>query len=259
MTNTTGTKTAGTKTAGRVRTEPGHKRVRAYLGGELVADTRAPVLVWEWPYFPVYYIPAADVQAKLIPAGQTEHSPSRGDAEIYHVQVAGATAERAALRYPDSPLEDLRDLVRLDWDAMGEWFEEDEPVYTHPRDPYTRVDILASSRHVRVEVGGVTVADSRQPRILFETGLPPRYYVPLTDVRMDLLRPSASQSHCPYKGTASYWSVQAGEQLHTDIVWIYRTPLPESQKVAGLACFYDEKVDVYLDGELQERPRTHFS
>jgi uncharacterized protein (DUF427 family) len=258
-TNTTGTKTAGTKTAGRVRTEPGHKRVRAYLGGELVADTRRPVLVWEWPYFPVYYIPAADVQATLIPAGQTEHSPSRGDADIYHVQVPGATAERAALRYPDSPLEDLRDLVRLDWDAMGEWFEEDEPVYTHPRSPYTRVDILASSRHVRVEVDGVTVADSRQPRILFETGLPPRYYVPLTDVRMDLLRPSATQSHCPYKGTAGYWSVQAGEQLHTDIVWIYRTPLPESQKVAGLACFYDEKVDVYLDGELQERPRTHFS
>src|SRR6202795_1306331 len=118
------TKTTGTKTAGRVRTEPGHKRVRAYLGGELVADTRTPVLVWEWPYFPVYYIPAADVQAKLIPAGQTEHSPSRGDAEIYHVQAGGATAERAALRYPDSPLEDLRDLVRLDWGAIGEWLEE---------------------------------------------------------------------------------------------------------------------------------------
>jgi uncharacterized protein (DUF427 family) len=142
---------------------------------------------------------------------------------------------------------------------MSEWFEEDEPVYTHPRDPYSRVDILASSRHVRIEVDGVTVADSTQPRILFETHLPPRYYVPLTDVRMDLLRPSATQTHCPYKGTAGYWSVQAGEQLHTDIVWIYRTPLPESQKVAGLACFYDEKVDVYLDGELQPRPKTHFS
>ncbi len=93
---------------------------------------------------------------------------------------------------------------------MTEWFEEDEPVYTHPRDPYSRVDILASSRHVRVELDGVTVADSHQPRILFETGLPPRYYLPLTDVRMDLLRPSATQTHCPYKGTASYWSVTAG-------------------------------------------------
>jgi len=183
------------KTAGRVRTETGRKRVRAYLAGELVADTSHPVLVWEWPYFPVYYIPAADIRAELIPAGTTDHSPSRGDAEIYHVKVSGASADSAARRYPDSPLEELREAVRLEWAAMSEWFEEDEPVYTHPRDPYTRVDILASSRHVRVEIDGVTVADSRQPRILFETGLPSRYYLLLTDLRMDLLRPSATESH----------------------------------------------------------------
>ena len=247
------------KTAGRVRTETGRKRVRAYLDGELVADTREPLLVWEWPYFPAYYIPAADVRAELVPNGKTEHSPSRGDAEICDVITGRGTAPGVARRYPDSPLEALRGTVRLDWDAMTEWFEEDEPVYTHPRDPYSRVDILASSRHVRVEVAGVTVADSHQPRILFETGLPPRYYLPLTDLRMDLLRPSVTQSHCPYKGTASYWSVEAGGQVHADLAWIYRSPLPESQKVAGLACFYDEKVDVYLDGELQPRPRTHFS
>jgi uncharacterized protein (DUF427 family) len=247
------------RTAGRIRIETGRKRVRAYLGGELVADTRQPVLVWEWPYFPAYYFPAGDVRAKLAPTGQTEHSPSRGDAELCDVVLPGATAPAAAKRYPDSPLEELRTLVRLDWNSMTEWFEEDEPVYTHPRDPYSRVDILASSRHVRVEVDGVTVADSHQPRILFETGLPPRYYLPLTDVRMDLLRPSDTQTHCPYKGTAAYWSVDTGSGPHRDIVWIYRTPLPESQKVAGLACFYDEKVDVYLDGERQPRPRTHFS
>ncbi len=175
------------------------------------------------------------------------------------MKVAGAGADGAALRYPDSPIESLRGLVRLDWAAMSEWFEEDEPVYTHPRDPYSRVDILASSRHVRVEIDGVTVADSGQPRILFETGLPPRYYLPLTDLRMDVLRPSDTQTHCPYKGMASYWSVDTGQAVHTDAVWIYRTPLPESQKVAGLACFYNETVDIYLDGELQERPRTHFS
>jgi uncharacterized protein (DUF427 family) len=168
-------------------------------------------------------------------------------------------AERAALRYPDSPLAQLRGLVRLDWGAMSEWLEEDEPVYTHPRDPYTRVDILASSRHVRVEVDGVTVAESRQPRILFETGLPPRYYIPLTDVRVDLLRPSETVTHCPYKGMASYWSVDAGHGVRPDLVWMYRTPLPESQKIAGLACFYDEKVDVFLDGERQQRPATKFS
>jgi uncharacterized protein (DUF427 family) len=190
---------------GRVRVEPGAKRVRTYLAGRLVADTLHPVLVWEIPYYPAYYLPVADVVAELIPTGKTEHSPSRGQAEIYDVRVDGATAESAARRYPDSPLEALRDLVRFDWAAMGEWLEEDEPVYTHPRDPYKRVDILASSRHIRVEVDGVTVADSVRPHILFETSLPPRYYLPLPDVRTELLRPSDTQSHCPYKGTASYW------------------------------------------------------
>jgi uncharacterized protein (DUF427 family) len=244
---------------GSVRVEQGPKRVRAYLNGELVADTRTPFLVWEHPYYPTYYLPASDVRAALIPAGDTEHSPSRGEGEVLHVKVATATAERAALRYPDSPLEPLRDLVRLDWNAMSEWLEEDEPVYTHPRDPYKRVDILASSRHVRVEIDGVTVADSPQPRILFETGLPARYYLPLSDVRMDLLRPSPTVTHCPYKGAATYWTVDTGQGGHEDIVWIYRAPLPESQKIAGLACFYNEKVDIYLDGELQDRPRTKFS
>ncbi len=141
------------------------------------------------------------MQAKLEPTGNTEHSPSRGEAEILDVRVEGATAEGAALRYPDSPLAALRDLVRFNWAEMDEWLEEDEPVYTHPRDPYTRVDILASSRRVRVELDGVTVADSVRPHILFETHLPPRYYLPLPDVRTELLIPSDTTSHCPYKGT----------------------------------------------------------
>jgi uncharacterized protein (DUF427 family) len=242
-----------------VRIEPSRKRVRTYLDGELVADTTRPFLVWEVPYYPVYYLPAADVRAELIPAGATDHSASRGDGEVLDVHAGGVTVRSAAVRYPASPLEQLRDLVRFDWNAMSEWLEEDEPVYYHARDPYSRVDVLASSRHVRVEVDGVTVADSRQPRILFETGLPPRYYLPLSDVRMDLLRSSVTQTHCPYKGTASYWSADAGAGLHEDIVWIYRSPLPESQKVAGLACFYDEKVTVYVDGVRQEKPVTPFS
>jgi uncharacterized protein (DUF427 family) len=247
------------KTRGTVRVEPSAKRVRVYLGGRLAAGTRHPSLVWEIPYYPAYYFPASDVSAELVPTGKTEHSPSRGDATLYDVRVGDAVAPGAARRYLDSPLEALRDLVRFEWDAMGEWLEEDEPVYTHPRDPYSRVDILASSRHVRVEVDGVTVADSHRPSILYETGLPPRYYLPLSDIRTDLLTPSSTQSHCPYKGTAAYWSVDTGQGPRADLVWIYRTPLPESQKVAGLACFYDEKVDVYLDGEKQGRPRTHFS
>jgi uncharacterized protein (DUF427 family) len=239
--------------------EQSKKRVRVYLAGELVADTTRPVLVWEGPHYPAYYLPAADVRAELVATGRTEHSPSRGEAEVYDVKVASATAPGAARVFPQSPIGALRDLVRLDWPAMSEWFEEDEPVYTHPRDPYSRVDILGSSRHVRVELNGVTVADSHQPRILFETGLPPRYYLPLTDVRLELLQPTSTETHCPYKGTATYWSVRVGDHVFQDYVWTYRAPFPESQKIAGLACFYNEKVDLYVDGELQERPRSPFS
>jgi uncharacterized protein (DUF427 family) len=246
-------------TAHDIRVEHGRKRVRILLAGELVADTTGPLLVWEVPYYPTYYIPSADVRAKLVAAG-AEVSELLGEAEVLTVEVpGGATADRAARRYPASPARQLNDAVRFEWNAMTEWLEEDEPVYTHPRDPHTRIDILASSRHVRVEIDGVTVADSRSPRILFETGLPPRYYLPLTDIRTDLLRPSQSQSHCPYKGTAGYWSVDTGTSVHEDIVWIYRTPLPESQKIAGLAAFYDEKVDVFVDGIQQRRPHTKFS
>ena len=249
---------------GHVRVEHCQKRIRAYLGGQLVADSRAALLVWETPYFPAYYLPAGDISAELIPSGDTDRHPRLGQAEILHVKTGSATAEAAAKRYRDAPAPELTDAVRLDWPAMSEWFEEDEPVYTHPRDPHSRIDILASSRHVRVEIDGVTVAESGQPRILFETGLPPRYYLPLTDLRLDLLVPSARTSHCPYKGTAGYWSVDttaAAEhgRLHQDVVWIYRTPLPESQKIAGLACFYDERTDVYLDGIRQPRPRSPFS
>jgi uncharacterized protein (DUF427 family) len=238
---------------GRVRVEEGRKRVRTYLNGELVADTISPLLVWEHPHYPAYYIPAADVRAKLVAAGETEHSPSRGDAELLDVVTATGTAAKAARRYTGSPFEQLRDAVRLDWDAMSEWFEEDEPVYVHPRNPYARVDILASSRHIRVELDGVTLAESRSPRILYETYLPPRYYLPITDVRMDLLRPSGTETRCPYKGTANYWTVEVDGRRHEDLVWIYRTPLPESQKIAGLACFYNEKVDLYVDGVRQPR------
>ncbi len=247
------------QTVRSVQVERGPKRVRAYLQGEIVADTFAPLLVWEFPNYPTYYIPISDIKAELIPSGESEHKTGLGDGEILHVKTGAGTADGAARRYPDSPVEQVRDAIRLDWAAMSEWLEEDEPVYTHPRDPYKRIDILASSRHVRVEIDGVTVAESDQPRLLFETGLPTRYYLPLSALRMDLLRPSDRSTHCPYKGTASYWSVDTGTRVHQDVVWIYRTPLPESQKVAGLACFYNERVDIYLDGERLPRPKSPFS
>jgi uncharacterized protein (DUF427 family) len=245
--------------ANEIRVEHSRKRVRILLAGELVADTTSPMLVWEIPYYPTYFIPAADVRAKLVPYG-TDEDKLLGEAELLSVEVpGGATAVGAARRYPASPARQIHDAVRFEWNAMSEWLEEDEPVYTHPRDPHTRVDILASSRHVRIEIDGVTVADSTSPRILFETGLPPRYYLPLTDVRTELLRPSDSVSHCPYKGSAAYWSVDTGTNVHKDVVWIYRTPLPESQKVAGLAAFYDEKVDVFVDDVQQRQPHTKWS
>ena len=142
---------------------------------------------------------------------------------------------------------------------MDAWFEEDEEVFVHPKDPNTRVDILQSSRHVEVFVDGVKVADTHQPRFLFETGLPRRTYIPKTDVRMDLLTATETTTQCPYKGTAEYYAVTTDEGQRDDIVWWYRHPTGESQKIAGLVAFYDEKVDVVVDGVPQDRPRTMFS
>jgi uncharacterized protein (DUF427 family) len=110
-----------------------------------------------------------------------------------------------------------------------------------------------------VDVDGTTVAESTSPRMLFETGLPVRYYLPKTDVRLDLLTPTETVTHCPYKGQAEYWSVHTEGGVRDDLAWSYRAPFPESQKIAGLIAFYNEKVDIYVDGVLQERPVTKFS
>jgi uncharacterized protein (DUF427 family) len=215
--------------------------------------------VWEVPYYPTYYFPETDVRADLAADdGADLHSPSRGDAKTLSVLAGGSRALGAAALYEDSPIDELRGTVRFQWDAMEAWFEEDEQVFTHPRDPYTRVDILASSRRVRVLLDGLVLADSTSPRLLFETGLPTRYYLPRTHVRMDLLEASPTVTHCPYKGRAETWSVRVGETLHEDLAWSYPAPLPDSQKLAGLIAFYDEKLDIEVDGVLQERPSTKF-
>ena len=249
-----------TTTRGRVRVEGSGRRVRVLFGGQVVADTWAPRLVWEKPYYPTYYFPADVVRTEgLVDTGATEHSPSRGDAGVYDVVVGDRTAAGAAWWYKASEIDELTGMVRLDWAAMDAWFEEDEQVYVHPRDPYKRVDVLQSSRHVRVEVDGVTVAETRSPRLLFETSLPTRYYIPKTDVRMDLLTPSDQVTHCPYKGDAEYYHLTVGDTTYEDFVWWYRHPTLESIKIAGYACFYNEKVDLYVEGERLERPRTPFS
>ncbi len=245
---------------GRVRVERAAKRVRVYLGGQVVADTRRPWLVWERPNYPYYYFPREDVRSELlVDTGERKRSPSRGDAHLYTVRVGDAVAASAAYTYPDSPIPELRDAFAFRWHAMDHWFEEDEEVYVHPRDPYTRVDILHSSRRVRVELDGVTLAETQRPTLLFETGLPTRYYLAKTDVRMDLLTPTDHRTECPYKGVAEYWSATVNGTVYENLVWSYPFPSLESVKIAGLVAFYNEKTDIYVDGELEERPRTAFS
>jgi uncharacterized protein (DUF427 family) len=235
-------------TRGSVRVEPSDKRIRAFLDGAIVADTTHALLVWEGPNYPQYYIPRADVHTDyLVPTGTVTHSPSRGDAVHFTLKVNGVERPDAVWQYPESPFEELRDHLRFEWAAIDSWFEEDEEVYVHPRSPYTRVDILPSSRHVRVELDGVVLADSTHARVLFETGLPPRWYIPKTDVRMEHLEPTDTTSHCPYKGQAEYWSVRVGDRLEKDLAWSYRTTLPESQRIAGLVCFYNDRVDLTIE------------
>jgi uncharacterized protein (DUF427 family) len=245
---------------GRIRIEDGQKRIRVFLDGECVADSNSVTLVWEKPYYPVYYFPQSDVRMELLTAsGEEKRSPSRGTASLFNVKAGAKEAANAAYAYPEPKIEELAGFVAFHWGALDAWFEEDEEVFVHARDPYTRVDAIPSSRHVEVKINGVTVADSTKPTLLFETGLPTRYYLPLTDVRMDLLRGSDTHTQCPYKGEADYYSVEVNGELVEDIAWYYKYPVEESSRIAGLVSFYNEKVDILVDGHSQERPKTMFS
>jgi uncharacterized protein (DUF427 family) len=139
---------------------------------------------------------------------------------------------------------------------MDGWFEEEEEVFGHARDPYKRVEVLQSSRHVRVFLNEVCVADTKTPIILFETGLPRRFYLPRTGVRTEFLHPSSLSTVCPYKGEASYFSLEVGGQLHIDLAWYYQSPNLEVAKIEDYICFPQGKVDLLVDGELEERPNT---
>jgi len=243
---------------GRVRIEPSRKRVRAMVGGEVVADSNSPLLVWEIPYYPTYYFPEADVRTDLlVETGETQKSPSRGVATQFTVEVNGSGG--SAYTFSESKIDEIAGHYAFVWKTMDHWFEEDEEVFVHARDPYTRIDILPSSRRVRVEVEGVTVADTMNASFLFETGLPTRYYIPKTDVHMELLTSTDTITKCPYKGDARYWSVTVDGKTRDDLVWGYDAPLPESQKILGLVSFYNEKVDIYVDEVPEEQPKTKFS
>lgn len=237
--------------------------VRAVLGGVTIADSKRTMMLRRAERLPVYYFPKEDVRMDLMEL--TEHSIEavpQGEASFWNIKVGETTAENAAWGYlsPPDEWEVIKDYIALEWGKMDSWYEEEEEVFVHLRDPYHRVDVLTSSRHVRVIVAGETLAETRNPKLLFETGFPTRYYFPQQDVRMDLLEPSNLKTRCPYKGIASYWSVKVGEQIMKNIVWGYPNPVIECPKIKDLVCFYNERVEsIYLDGELVPKPITPWS
>jgi uncharacterized protein (DUF427 family) len=247
----------------RVRLEPSPRRVRVMLGGETVADSTRMALLFERGHLPVYYFPVDDVRWDLLePSDLHTVCPYKGTASYWTVRVGDRVAENAMWGYPHpiAGRENLAGYVAFYWNRMDAWFEEDDEVFVHPRSPYHRVDVLNSSRHVRVVVGGETVAETQRPRLLFETGLPTRYDIPKLDVRVDLLQPTETRTRCPYKGEAVYWSVTAGGRTFPDLVWSYPAPIPECPKIENLLCFFNEKVDaIVMDGERQPVPKTPWS
>ena len=238
-------------------TEPVPRRVRAALNGRTVLDTIRAVYVWEWPNYPQYYIPAGDLDPAAIVDEHHVQRLKRGSARRIGLRAGDQARPAAGRIYADGPLEGL---ARLEWDALDAWFEEDEQVFVHPRNPYSRVDALRSTRAVRISLDGVTLAESSSPVLVFETGLPTRYYLNRTDVDFTRLEASPTRTACPYKGrTSDCWSVRTGGTVHRDLAWAYDFPTAALLPIAGLVSFYNEKVDVHLDGRLLDRPVTHFS
>jgi uncharacterized protein (DUF427 family) len=240
--------------------EPVPRRVRAMLGGEVVLDTTSALYVWEWANYPQYYIPAADVRPGVLVDEDHPQKLHRGTARRHGLVAGGVSRPGAARVFTDDALAGLAGTVRFDWAALDAWFEEDEEVFVHPRSPYTRVDAVRSTRTVRVELGGLVLAESASPVMVFETGLPTRYYLNRTEVNFEHLEPSATVTSCPYKGkTTGYWSVRAGGTVHPDLAWAYDFPTRQLLPIAGMIAFYNEKVDISIDGQARERPVTHFS
>jgi uncharacterized protein (DUF427 family) len=247
---------------GLIYFEDSPRRIRAELAGETVVDSGRAKLLHEHGHLPIYYFPAEDLSADLLePTDHRTHCPWKGDASYWSVRAGDRVAENAVWAYLD-PLEGAPPLAgyrAIYWHAMDRWFEEDEEAVVHARDPYHRVDILDSSRHVKVSLGGETLAESSRTRVIFETGLPPRWYFRREDVRLECLIPSEKTTGCAYKGFASYWSVAAGGHDEEDLVWCYADPRRDAARIQGYRAVFNERVDLEVDGELQERPETQWS
>ena len=195
--------------------EPAPRRIRAYLGTEKVLDTTRALYVWEWPYYPQYYVPLADVRQDLLIPEEHAQQTGRGKAELHGLRVGEAHRPRAARVITESTIDGLSGTVRFEWAALDAWFEEDEQVFVHPRSPYVRVDALRSNRPVRVELDGVVLADTQSPVMVFETGLPTRYYVSRTDVRFEHLVPSRHGNRMPLQGRNQRLLVGTGRRYGT--------------------------------------------
>ena len=219
----------------------------------MVVDTRrAKLLHVRGPAH--YCFPLGEIREELLtPSTHRGAHDVMGEVTFWDVRAGGAEAPHGAFTY-----EALPGFQLLDFKLMDHWYQEDDEIFVHPRDPYHRVDVMRSSRHVRIEIDGQTVSDTHRPSILFETGHPLRYYIPQADVRMDLLRPSQTHTSCPYKGDASYWSADVNGKVVEDVVWTYPKPIPECAKIEQLLSFYNEKVDVYVDGEVEPKPASRF-
>lgn len=242
--------------------EPVERRVRVLLAGITVADSRRVQLLFLPPPRSAYVFPREHVRWELLrETGRTTAMAGLGQVAGWTVEAGGKVAEGAAWTVTEPPagLEALSGHVGFHWSRMDGWYEEDDEVFVHPRDPYHRVDVVTSSRHVEIRVGGELLAGTDRPRLLFETGLPTRYYIPRLDVRQDLLEKTSTTSRCPYKGVATYWSVRVGDRVFPDLVWSYEAPIPECPKIENLLCFFNERVETIVDGELLQRPATPWS
>jgi uncharacterized protein (DUF427 family) len=245
--------------------EASPRRVRVKFGGEWIADSTDMVLMYEVNHLPIYYFPVKDVRLDILhPTDHTSHCQYKGDASYWTIEAGGQTSENAVWAY-QTPFDEmtainLQDYCAFYWDRVDQWFEEDEEIFVHPRDPHKRIDTIPSSRSVKVMLGGEAVAETTRAHFLFETGLPTRYYIPAEDVRMDLLSRSDTQTRCPYKGVSSYWTANVGGQKFEDIVWSYPDPVPECPKLKGLLCFFNEQADaIFIDGKEIAKPVTKWT
>lgn len=243
--------------------EPTPKRLRVEVGGEVIADSRRAMMLHESGLQPTYYFPPEDVRSEFLEdSDRHTHCPKKGDASYYTIRVGDSVVEAGAWYYPevlpDAPPA-LRGLIAFYFNRMDRWMEEGEEIGIHPRDPYHRVDVLSTDRHIKVSLDGELLAETERAVALFETGLPARWYIPRSDVVAEL-EESDTVTRCPYKGTASYYSVAgASDDAGKDLIWYYEDPMAEVGPIKGLLCFFNERVQIELDGELEECPETPWS